>query len=268
MCMPNGHFSYVDDEPPDINTPFYFFENDSDTEIEPNGTGNVALSGQVDIVVPMREQGLYARSNDSGFGDRLGVMKIEYEIRPAGSDPGSGHFFQSFDFNDIKIKSHVFDPEYNTELTRVVYKHWTLIEGQRTSWDRSFSYYIVTNCSGQQSPGEVNISDKDYCWDTTAFDANGQPVFPNGTYEITVTAYDFTGHSSSQTVTVTVDNLLGDFEPDGDVDLVDFAFFAGRWKDDNCADSNNCEGTDLDRSGTVDFNDLFILTQNWLSSGM
>jgi hypothetical protein len=77
MCMPNGHFSYIDEEPPIIDTPFYFFENNSDTEIEPDGTGSVVLSGQVDIVVPMREQGLYARDNDSGFGDRLGITKIE-----------------------------------------------------------------------------------------------------------------------------------------------------------------------------------------------
>ncbi|MHC4153938.1 MAG: DNRLRE domain-containing protein [Planctomycetota bacterium] len=207
MCMPNGHFSYIDEEPPVIGTPFYFFENNSDTEIGPDGTGNVVLSGQVDIVVPMREQGLYARSNDGGWpGDRLAVTKIEYEICPADSGAGSGHVLQSFDFNDIKIKSGFFDTEYSTELTKVVYKHWTLFEPNRTSWDKVFSYYIITNCSGQQSPQEINISDRNYCWDTTALDANGQPVFPNGIYDIITTAYDFSGHSSAQTMTVEVDN--------------------------------------------------------------
>ncbi len=206
MCMPNGHFTYIDEEPPDINTPFYFFENNSDTEIQPNGTGNMVLSGQVDIVVPMRERGLYARSNESGFGDRLAVTKIEYEILPAGSAPGSGHFFHSFDFNDIGIKSGVYDTEYNAELTRVVYKHWTVFEGERTSWDKCFSYYIITNCSGEQSPREINISDQDYCWDTTTLDTDGRPVFPNGDYDIIVTAYDFSGHTATQTMTIQVDN--------------------------------------------------------------
>lgn len=206
MCIPNGHFSYIDEEPPVINTPFYFFENNSDTEIESGGAGNVVLCGQVDIVVPMREPGLYARDNISGYGDRLGITKIEYEIRPTGSTPGSGQIFHSFDFNDIKIKSNARNPEYNAGLTRLVYKHWSFFEEERTSWDKYFSYYIITNCSGEQSPQEINISDQNYCWDTTALDQDDFPVFPNGTYDITVTAYDFSGHSSTQTMTVEVDN--------------------------------------------------------------
>jgi hypothetical protein len=206
MCVPNGHFTYIDEEPPVINTPFYFFENNSDTIIEPDGTGNVVLSGQVDIVVPMREQGLYARSNDSGFGDRLGITTIVYEIRPAGSDPGSGHLFQSFDFNKIKIKSGFWDTYYNAQITKVVYKHWTLFEPNRTSGDKSLSYYIITNCSGERSPRKLHTDDRNYCWDTAALDQDGYPLYLNGTYDIIVTAYDFDGHSSSQTMRVTVGN--------------------------------------------------------------
>jgi hypothetical protein len=207
LCIPNGHFSYIDEEPPVINTPFYFFENNSDTEIGPDGTGNVVLSGEVDIVVPMREQGLYARSSSwPGWPtDRLAVTKIEYEIRPAGSGPGSGRLFHSFDFNDIKIKDDYSFAE-DAELTRVVYKHWAFVEGERTGsdWDKCFCYYIITNCSGEQSPREINISDQNYCWDTTALDANGQPIFPNGIYDIIVTAYDSAGHSAGETMAVAV----------------------------------------------------------------
>jgi len=58
--------------------------------------------------------------------------------------------------------------------------------------------------------------------------------------------------------------LTGDFEPDGDVDFVDFTFFAARWRDSNCGDSNDCDGTDFDYSGTVDWSDLGVFTQNWL----
>ena len=209
MCMPNGHFSYIDQEPPVIGTQFYFFENNSDTQIESNGTASVVLSGEVDIVVPMREQGLYARSNDGGWpGDRLGVTKIQYEIRPAGSGPDSGHVFHSFDFNDIKIKCGFSDTEYGTELTRVVYKHWRLFEERPSweEWDKCFSYYIITNCSGRQSPRELDAADRNYCWDTRALDQNGRPVFPNGIYDIILTAYDFSGHRSTQAMTVEVDN--------------------------------------------------------------
>lgn len=48
------------------------------------------------------------------------------------------------------------------------------------------------------------------------------------------------------------------------VDFLDYSFFADHWLDTNCADSNDCEGTDLDYSGRVDANDLQILCDHWL----
>jgi hypothetical protein len=48
------------------------------------------------------------------------------------------------------------------------------------------------------------------------------------------------------------------------VDFIDYSFFASHWKDSNCGASNDCEGTDLDQLGTVDFNDLAIFVGNWL----
>jgi len=56
----------------------------------------------------------------------------------------------------------------------------------------------------------------------------------------------------------------GDFVcPDG-VNFIDYSFFAGRWLDTNCTESNDCDGTDLDFSDTVDANDLQIFCQHWL----
>jgi hypothetical protein len=283
MCMPNGHFSYIDEDPPVINTPFYFFENNSDTEIEPDGTGSVVLSGQVDIVVPMREQGLYARSSSwPGWPtDRLAVTKIEYEIRPTGSAPGSGQMFQSFDFNDIKIKSNALDAGYNAELTRLVYEHWAFVEGERTGsdWDKCFSYYIITNCSGEQSPQEINISDQDYCWDTTALGQDGRHLFGNGAYDIIVTGYDFRGHSSTQAMTVEVDNpqtcwettecagqVLGDATCDGSMGPADLSALKaafGRsapWMDPACC-------ADFNHDGAINLADLFILKASHGTTG-
>jgi hypothetical protein len=51
--------------------------------------------------------------------------------------------------------------------------------------------------------------------------------------------------------------------PDG-VNFADFSFFAERWLDIDCAGSNNCDGADLDLSGTVDLNDLAAFVENWL----
>ena len=60
--------------------------------------------------------------------------------------------------------------------------------------------------------------------------------------------------------------FLEDFRcPDG-VNFIDFAFFAAHWHQEACSPSNNyCDGTDLDESGSVDFLDLAIFTNNWLA---
>jgi len=58
--------------------------------------------------------------------------------------------------------------------------------------------------------------------------------------------------------------IEGDFLcPDG-VDSIDYSFFAAHWRDSGCAGSNECDGTDLDLSGAVDWGDLKILCHNWL----
>ena len=57
----------------------------------------------------------------------------------------------------------------------------------------------------------------------------------------------------------------GDITGGEGVDMSDFAFFAGHWMDTNCSNSNDCDGTDLDKSGMVDMPDLVIFANNWLS---
>jgi len=58
---------------------------------------------------------------------------------------------------------------------------------------------------------------------------------------------------------------VGDFRcPDG-VDMIDFAWFAQQWRQNNCGPVNYfCDGMDLDQSGSVDFYDLAILADHWL----
>ena len=206
ICYPNGHFTYIDEEPPVIKKPFYFFKNSSDTMIQPNASGDLLLSGDVDIVVGMREAGLYARSKENNFGDRLGVTRVDYEICPVSKATASKHQFHSFDFRKIKIKKAYDDKEYSTAVAKVVYKHWTLFETTRPSGDKIFNYYIISNCSGQESPTELKFSDREYCWSTGALHEKGQPIFPDGKYDITVTASDFAGNTSTQTMRVTVEN--------------------------------------------------------------
>lgn len=55
---------------------------------------------------------------------------------------------------------------------------------------------------------------------------------------------------------------LPDFEPDGDVEGADFAWFAPNWQNTSCG---VCGGADLTGDGNVDFYDLKEFTENWLA---
>jgi hypothetical protein len=56
----------------------------------------------------------------------------------------------------------------------------------------------------------------------------------------------------------------GDFLcPDG-VSGEDYAYFASRWGDVNCGNSNDCDGVDFDFSGAIDWMDFKVLCESWL----
>ena len=59
--------------------------------------------------------------------------------------------------------------------------------------------------------------------------------------------------------------LAGDYDNDCDVDLLDFAVLASWWQNQGCNSTNNyCSGQDIDKLGSVDFDDLLILLNHWM----
>jgi hypothetical protein len=56
-----------------------------------------------------------------------------------------------------------------------------------------------------------------------------------------------------------------DCEPDGDVDLMDFAVFASYWLDTNCIDTSDCDESDLLDDDVINFEDLAICIDNWMN---
>ena len=50
------------------------------------------------------------------------------------------------------------------------------------------------------------------------------------------------------------------------VEMSDFAFFAARWEDICVIGNDYCEGSDIDRLGSVDIADFITLVENWLAS--
>ena len=56
-----------------------------------------------------------------------------------------------------------------------------------------------------------------------------------------------------------IEQIYGDADSDGDVDLFDFARIAVRW-----IKYGNWPQGDFDENGFVDLNDLLLLSSNWL----
>jgi hypothetical protein len=62
--------------------------------------------------------------------------------------------------------------------------------------------------------------------------------------------------------------MPGDFDYGGIVNLGDFSILENWWQSTDCNNLNDwCQGADTDEDGDVDYDDLFVIFQNWLSMG-
>ena len=183
---PDNYFVYNDTRPPVIRKPFVYFSFDEDTVFK-RKQNKAYIGKNVDIAVEMKDVG--------EIGNNLCVTKIEYEIN--GSDIET-YYRKSFDFSEI-----VLDRRENLDL-----KTFLIYFGAKEYYlpDPEFYFIIITNTDGTGVFGLLNENDETYCWDTDAVDNFGNPLFPNGTYYITVTAYDFMGNSVSAIDSVFVQN--------------------------------------------------------------
>lgn len=88
-----------------------------------------------------------------------------------------------------------------------------------------------------------------YYWAVDEFDSSGQIIGSGDIWSFTTS-----GNPS----------VLGDVDGDNKIDLKDFATLAFNWQMTGCVAPFSCNQTDIDNSGTVDFEDLLYLTENWL----
>jgi len=193
-------FEYKDLDPPLIDPEFYFFKNNSDERIRQSSDGRMVVSGEVDIVVGMREAGQYAHSKHPGqqpFGDRLAVTGARYAITGNGIIP---HQVNALDFKNLNIYQ-----ETGKQTASILYKPYLLLS-TNPSWNMRFSYYILSNFDGVHKDHFLRNVDPNNCWRTNQKDLSGRPRFPNGMYTITVTAWDAKGNQATATGQVYVEN--------------------------------------------------------------
>jgi len=76
--------------------------------------------------------------------------------------------------------------------------------------------------------------------------------------------------SSGLTINATYVIVLGpDINRDGIVNLFDYSLLSAKWAFDNCEVVNNwCNRTDINKSGSVGIDDLFIMDEHWLDGAI
>jgi hypothetical protein len=199
----DNYFNYFDDEGPVIKAPFYFYKDQTDSLI--SNSNNPTIKGKVDIVVGMRDQGPHSRgpagSQYYNFGDRLCVSRIEYSIR-RNTNNAIAEMHQSFDFSKIGF---IYDANQYKKV-EIAYKSPYVVGDKALSGDKFFSYYIITNWKNKDTLAEFSNEDALQCWDTNQLNDDGSRKYPDGSYVITVIAYDANGNSTKQEQTVNVIN--------------------------------------------------------------
>ncbi len=75
----------------------------------------------------------------------------------------------------------------------------------------------------------------------------------------------------SSSLNVSFDNMYwvptpgdGDFDNDGNANLIDFAILSTYWLETNCWSFDDCENADTNGDGHVDIDDLAVLVSDWL----
>ena len=119
--------------------------------------------------------------------------------------------------------------------------------------------------AANDSDGTIISAEWNFGDDQTAIQSSPSHTYAEpGTYLVSCTVTDDDGVSITDwryyVVPVNCDLAGGD----GIVSFADLAYFAAHWFDTGCNEPNWCEGTDFDRSTTIDFVDLAIMALHWL----
>lgn len=197
---PDDYFTFIDITPPIIKPPFHFFPNASDSPFTSEGIIDT-ISGEVDIVVSMRDAGAYAGDfigNSGYWGDRLAVRDISYRILKDGVEILNK---PSFDFTKLEF---VFHAEKWRE-TMTVYKHLNVLNLDAGNNNMFHSHYIITNARDSLQ-GRIDPMDEALSWNTQELDSLGQARYPNGLYQVEVTAHDSNGNESIEIDEVYIEN--------------------------------------------------------------
>lgn len=208
---PDSFFVYIDTEPPVFEGRFRYVRARTDSAfLAPGPDVPVTVSGDVNIVVGLRDAGEWTRSTspvggDPTYGDRHAPTRVEYDI--AGSD-GVIVSGVAFDLSQLRIPYLPF-PIQRADLTLSLYQHYESVNPPAPppgNNNQRFSYFILTNSDGRDETRELRVAERQRAWRTAETGPDGARRFPDGEYTVTVRAYDSKGNMASRTEPVLVSN--------------------------------------------------------------
>jgi len=138
--------------------------------------------------------------------------------------------------------------------------NWRLLNLQYwngTSWE------LAASGNTLNSPGHVQREGDRFEVEDTAIPTLSNDLGDYGVFWNQTTGQGFVWANVDHTTDFTAGLLLG-FDPDGDVDLADFAILAATWLSNDTPTANWNAKCDLDGSGDIGAGDLFKFSENWL----
>jgi len=192
------------------------------------------------------------------------VRETHISFDAAGNIIVAGYFKGNLFFDDITLINSAQDFDYDIFVAKL--------------GDRRRLITKVIDGHGSISPGSGTYNNGTTVALTATPDADYQVKAWTGTNDDSTTNItNMVTMNNNKLVTVEFELIIGDPDLDGnsEIDFVDFAMFAKKWRAENCdtpdwcegADTPDwCEGADLNKNGYVDFSDLSEFANHWLEN--
>jgi hypothetical protein len=177
-------FDWKDTVPPSFK-PLRFVSDGTLEQLQADSSGVVTVSGRVDILAAI------ADSAFPGHMGNLGVPVVMLSI----SD--GTHTMQKL------VLDHRGDVG-DEKQTKPLYLSYE--EKKALFNPDSFPRYQALRVTKTDGDGKITSKDAAQCWDTTALDSAGKPVWPDGKYSVNVYAWDISGNKSVVGAMVQVTN--------------------------------------------------------------
>lgn len=227
---------------------------------------NIALQGTMgtpDIYsfVTQSEKALFVDAGTTTRGHRKNLMNQNF--REVGVGIRAGVFSG---YNAVMITQDFAYSGSSVFLTGVVYDDSRVLAN---------NFYTPGEGLGGVTISATRLTDQ-AVFSTTTWDSGGYTLaLPVGIYNVTASGTALGGTYERGNVTITAQNVkidfmcgnhqpVADLDMDGKVNFADYVLFSEKWKQTGCKYPDWCNGSDFDKSGTVDMLDFKIFAYYWL----